>query len=85
FPWFEGTGCLDCNNTGYRGRQGVYEVMNITSALRELILDRASATVMKRLAMTEGMRTLRMDGIAKLRRGLTSAEEVLKETAADNI
>ncbi len=85
FPWFEGTGCLDCNNTGYRGRQGVYEVMLITSALRELILDRASATVMKRLAMTEGMRTLRMDGIAKLRRGLTSAEEVLKETAADNV
>jgi type II secretory ATPase GspE/PulE/Tfp pilus assembly ATPase PilB-like protein len=53
--------------------------------LRDLVLDRASATVMKRHALTEGMRTLRMDGLSKLRRGLTSAEEVLKETAADNV
>jgi type IV pilus assembly protein PilB len=85
FPWFEGAGCLDCNNTGYRGRQGVYEVMNMTPGLRDLVLDRASATVMKRHALTEGMRTLRMDGLSKLRRGMTSAEEVLKETAADNV
>jgi type IV pilus assembly protein PilB len=85
FPWLEGSGCVDCNNTGYRGRQGVYEVMTLTPALRDMILDRASAMTIKRQAMQDGMRTLRMDGIAKLRRGMTSAEEVLKETAADKI
>jgi type IV pilus assembly protein PilB len=85
FPWYEGTGCLECNNTGYRGRQGVYEVMTLTPALRDLILDRASATTMKRHALSEGMRSLRMDGLCKLRRGMTSAEEILKETAADNV
>jgi type IV pilus assembly protein PilB len=85
FPWLEGAGCVDCNNTGYRGRQGVYEVMTLTPALRDLVLDRASAMTIKRQAMQDGMRTLRMDGIAKLKRGMTSAEEVVKETAADKI
>jgi type IV pilus assembly protein PilB len=85
YPWLEGAGCVDCNNTGYRGRQGVYEVMALTPALRDLILDRASAMTIKRQAMQDGMRTLRMDGLAKLKRGMTTAEEVLKETAADNV
>jgi type IV pilus assembly protein PilB len=84
-PWWEGAGCVDCNNTGYKGRQGVYEVMVLTPGLRDLILDRASATALKRLALQEGMRTLRIDGISKLKRGMTTAEEVLKETAADNV
>ena len=47
----EGRGCVDCNNTGYRGRQGVYEVMPMTPAIRELILERASANEIKRLAI----------------------------------
>ena len=85
FPWMEGAGCVDCNNTGYKGRQGVYEVMTLTPALRDLVLDRAPASQIKKQAMGEGMRTLRMDGLSKLRRGLTTAEEVLKETAADNV
>jgi len=84
-PWWEGAGCVDCNNTGYKGRQGVYEVMVLSPGLRDLILDRASATALKRLALQEGMRTLRIDGISKLKRGMTTAEEVLKETAADNV
>jgi type IV pilus assembly protein PilB len=84
-PWWEGAGCVDCNNTGYKGRQGVYEVMVLTPGIRDLILDRASATALKRLALSEGMRTLRIDGISKLKRGMTTAEEVLKETAADNV
>ena len=79
----EGAGCVECNNTGYRGRQGVYEVMTLTSALRELVLDRASASELKKLAVQEGMLTLRRDALEKLKRGLTTVEEVLKETSAD--
>jgi type IV pilus assembly protein PilB len=81
----EGTGCVDCNNTGYRGRAGVYEVMAITPTLRDLILQRASAIEIKRTAVEGGMLTLRRDAIMKLRRGVTSVEEVLKETAADKL
>ena len=81
----EGTGCVDCNNTGYRGRAGVYEVMAITPTLRDLILQRASAIEIKRTAIQGGMLTLRRDAIMKLRRGVTSVEEVLKETAADKL
>jgi type IV pilus assembly protein PilB len=79
----EGRGCVDCSNTGYRGRQGVYEVMPMTPAIRELVLERASANEIKRLAIEQGMLTLRRDALEKLKRGLTTVEEVLKETAAD--
>ena len=80
-----GKGCPECNNTGYRGRAGVYEVMNITPDLRDLILQRASAIEIKRVAVGGGMLTLRRDALMKLRRGVTSVEEVLKETAADKL
>ncbi|MBI5709238.1 MAG: type IV-A pilus assembly ATPase PilB [Candidatus Eisenbacteria bacterium] len=81
----EGKGCVDCNNTGYRGRQGVYEVMPLSNRIRDLILERASASEIKRLAIGEGMLTLRRDALEKLKRGLTTVEEVLKETAADQL
>jgi len=81
----EGTGCVDCNNTGHRGRAGVYEVMAITPVLRDLILQRASAIEIKRAAVQGGMLTLRRDALMKLMRGVTSVEEVLKETAADKL
>jgi type IV pilus assembly protein PilB len=81
--FFEGAGCVDCSNTGYRGRQGVYEVMSLSSKLRDLVLERSSAGEIKRTAIEEGMLTLRRDALEKLKRGLTSVEEVLKETAAD--
>ena len=79
----EGKGCVDCNNTGYRGRLGVYEVMPISPKVRDLILDRAPTSQIKKVAVAEGMLTLRMDGLVKLKNGVTTAEEVLKETAAD--
>ena len=79
----EGAGCVECNNTGYRGRQGVYEVMPMTTAIRDLVLERASANEIKRVAIEQGMLTLRRDALEKLKRGMTSVEEVLKETAAD--
>jgi len=81
----EGQGCIDCNSTGYRGRAGAYEVMTITPVLRDLILQRASAIEIKRAAVQGGMLTLRRDGLMKLRRGITSVEEILKETAADKL
>ncbi|HYM81069.1 MAG TPA: type IV-A pilus assembly ATPase PilB [Candidatus Limnocylindria bacterium] len=83
--FLEGAGCVDCSNTGYRGRQGVYEVMTLSPKMRDLVLERASAGEIKRLAIEEGMLTLRRDAIEKLKRGMTSVEEVLKETAADKV
>jgi type IV pilus assembly protein PilB len=79
----EGKGCVDCNNTGYKGRLGVYEVMPVSPKIRDMILDRSSTSAIKKQAVTEGMLTLRMDGLIKLKNGITTAEEVLKETAAD--
>jgi len=83
--FFEGVGCIDCNSTGYRGRAGVYEVMTISPTLRDLVLQRASAIEIKRAAVEGGMLTLRRDALMKLKRGVTSVEEVLKETAADKL
>ena len=79
----EGKGCVDCNNTGYKGRLGVYEVMPVSPKIRDMILDRSATSAIKKQAVTEGMLTLRMDGLMKLKNGITTAEEVLKETAAD--
>ena len=81
----EGVGCVECNNSGYRGRAGVYEIMTVTPELRDLILQRASAMDLKRAAIGSGMLTLRRDALQKLKRGVTSVEEVLKETAADKL
>ena len=78
-----GRGCIDCNGSGYRGRVGVFEVMPISAAIRDMILDRAPSSEIKRVALQEGMLSLRLDGLRKLKLGLTSAEEVLKETALD--
>ncbi len=78
---FRGKGCDECGGTGYKGRQGLYEVMPITSSIRELILDRASTTELQQRAIEEGMLTLRMDGLRNVERGTTTLEEVLRETA----
>jgi len=80
---FEAKGCVACNETGYKGRQGLYEVMPITHTIREMILNRNSTTEIKNQGMKDGMLTLRADGVEKFKKGLTSLEEVLRETAAD--
>ena len=79
--FYKGTGCSSCGDTGYRGRAGLYEVMELTPALRRMILQGGSADELKEKAIEEGMLTLRMDGIMKLRKGITTLEEVVKETA----
>src|SRR4051812_13934883 len=76
----KGSGCERCNNTGYKGRVGLYEVMEITDELRELILVGASALELKRKAVDEGMMTLRRSGLQKVMEGVTTIEEVARET-----
>ena len=80
-PFFKGSGCDTCNGSGYKGRQGLYEVMAMTSHLRRLVLRGASTEEMSEGAVSEGMLTLRMDGLVKVKRGVTTLEEVVKETA----
>ena len=77
---YKGRGCTNCNNTGYRGRIGLYEVLEISDEIREMILCGASAMELKNKAIEGGMITLRGSGLQKLREGLTSLEEVLRET-----
>jgi type IV pilus assembly protein PilB len=80
FKPFKGTGCDKCNKTGYKGRVGLFEVMEITDELRELILVGASALELRRKAIEEGMVTLRGSGLMKIKDGMTTIEEVLRET-----
>ncbi len=77
---FKGRGCTTCNNTGYRGRLGLFEVMDITDEIRELILSGASSMELKRKSIEEGMISLRASGLQKLRDGQTTMEEVVRET-----
>jgi type IV pilus assembly protein PilB len=77
---FEAVGCSRCGGTGYRGRVGVYEVMTVSEHIRALILERASVDVMVTVAVREGMRRLRDDGLEKVRAGLTSIAEVERMT-----
>ncbi|MDZ4861885.1 MAG: type IV-A pilus assembly ATPase PilB [Gemmatimonadota bacterium] len=80
--FMRGRGCDTCNGTGYKGRAGLYEVMALTPALRRLILRGGSVAEIRDQAVEDGMLTLRMDGLKKISRGVTTLEEVIKETAA---
>ena len=75
-----GRGCDKCNNTGYKGRVGLYEVMEVTDDMRELILVGASALELRRKAVEEGMLTLRASGLRKVKDGVTTIDEVVRET-----
>jgi type IV pilus assembly protein PilB len=81
--FFRGKGCQYCRDSGYRGRVGIFEFLTISDRLRELVLPKAAAAELRRAALGEGMRDLRIDGILKATRGLTSIEEVLRVTQAD--
>jgi type IV pilus assembly protein PilB len=76
----KGAGCEKCNQTGYKGRVGLYEVMEIGEELRELILVGASGMELRRKAVDEGMITLRQSGLRKVKDGMTTVEEVVRET-----
>lgn len=79
---YKGKGCSTCNNTGYKGRVGLYEVMEINDEIRELILIGASALELRKKAIEDGMITLRESGLHKIRSGITTLEEVVRETVA---
>jgi len=79
---FKGKGCSTCNNTGYKGRIGLYEVLEVTDEIRELILIGASALELRKKAIDDGMITLRGSGLCKIRNGVTTVEEVVRETVA---
>ena len=79
----QGKGCPKCSNTGYKGRVALYEAMPMTEELKDFVLNGASAAEIKREAVKQGMFTLRMSGIEKLKEGMTTIEEVLRTTAAD--
>jgi len=79
--FMKGSGCETCSGTGYKGRAGLYEVMSLTPELRRCILRGASVADMQEQAVADGMLTLRMDGMVKIAKGVTTLEEVIKETA----
>ena len=80
---FKGRGCDNCSQTGYRGRMGVYEVMPFTAKLKEAVLAGTNSLELKRMAVIEGMKTLRMSALSKVAEGATTLEEALANTATD--
>jgi type IV pilus assembly protein PilB len=80
--FYRGKGCEKCNGSGYKGRAGLYEVMAMTPDLRKLIMQGSSSDELRIQGLKEGMLTLRMDGLKKVAKGVTTLEEVIKETAA---
>ena len=80
FKLYKGKGCGTCNGTGYKGRVGLYEVMEISEGIRDLVMVGATSVELKRKALEEGMLTLRLSGIEKIKAGITTIEEVLRET-----
>jgi type IV pilus assembly protein PilB len=81
-PVFRGKGCEQCDGSGLKGRQGLYEVMNMTPGLRKLIMQSAGAAEIQKLAIEEGMLTLRMDGWLKVLKGICPLDQIVRETSA---
>jgi len=79
----EPAGCEECRGTGYVGRTGIYEILVVSDAIRQMIIDRSSATEIKIQALEHGMRTLRMDGWRKVLAGVTTLEEIIRVTSED--
>ncbi len=79
--FYKGKGCDECNGSGYRGRQGIYEVMAMNPRIRKLIMQECGTDELRSQAIADGMLTLRVDGLKKVERGVTTLEEVVKETA----
>jgi type IV pilus assembly protein PilB len=80
---YKGKGCAVCNGSGYKGRIALYEVMVMNETLKELVLNGVSAAELKRAAINEGMKTLRMSGLQKVQEGTSTIEEILRVTMAD--
>ena len=81
----KGEGCASCRHTGYRGRQGIYELIPISDPIREMVIEHKSSTAIKSRALEEGLTTLRQDAFGKMHDGVTTLEEVLRVTKPDNL
>jgi len=77
---YQGKGCAVCHQTGFMGRVGVFEVMVISDAIRQLIVGKATAEEITQKAVSEGMTTMLEDGLEKVQQGLTTVEEILRVT-----
>ena len=84
-PVYKGAGCSACQNTGYKGRLGIFEMIEMNSELRELAFKRAPTTELRKAAQASGMRTLTDDGIVKIFKGITTAEEVARITQTEGV
>lgn len=82
--FYYGRGCEKCNSTGYRGRTGIFEIMTFNDEIRELIMQQASTTVLRAAAQKTGMRLLRNNGLAAIYDGITTVDEVIKETITES-
>jgi type II secretory ATPase GspE/PulE/Tfp pilus assembly ATPase PilB-like protein len=82
---FEGKGCQYCRFTGYYGRTAIYEILVVSEAIRELILNKSSSQQIKQKAVSEGMRILRQDGLIKVAKGLTTFSEVIRVTQQEEL
>jgi type II secretory ATPase GspE/PulE/Tfp pilus assembly ATPase PilB-like protein len=80
---YKGKGCDACKNSGYAGRLGIYELLHVSDEIKKSVVARAAANEIKKIALKEGMRTLRDDGMDKLKRGITTVEELLRVTAEE--
>jgi type IV pilus assembly protein PilB len=78
FKLYKGSGCQECNNSGYLGRVGIFEVLPVTEKIGRLILERSPASEIEKQAVVEGMITMKQDGYLKVVEGLTTIEEVLR-------
>ncbi len=82
---YKGKGCDLCNGTGYKGRVAIYEVLEMTPRVRDLVLKNASSDEIKAAAIKEGMKTLRMSALTKVAQGMTTLEEALSNSASDSM
>jgi type IV pilus assembly protein PilB len=83
--FMKGKGCSHCNRSGYRGRMGIYELMLMTSAIREMTFKGESTQALRKMARKQGMRTLFEDGMVKALKGLTTLDEVLRITHHESL
>ncbi|HMD31656.1 MAG TPA: hypothetical protein VKG84_07085, partial [Candidatus Acidoferrales bacterium] len=79
----EGTGCLECSGTGFRGRTAIHELLDLSDHIREMIVDRRPTSEIKRAARDEGMTFLRDSALSRVRQGLTTLREINKVTFID--
>jgi type II secretory ATPase GspE/PulE/Tfp pilus assembly ATPase PilB-like protein len=83
FKLYKGDGCKHCRGTGYKGRIGVFETLLVTGSIREAIIQKATNTEIEKIAIKEGMSTLRDSALSKLHEGVTTLEEVIRETKVE--